>query len=237
MRCGPFFLRTYLMKYWHVFAGVSLVLGSSFAFAADTKLVSGDTVAIIGDSITEQKQYSLMMEEYLLVCQPAKDLHTLQFGWSGETAPGFKNRMDNDCLRFHPSAATTCYGMNDGGYSPQDPGKAKRYHDSQTAIVEGLKKAGVHLIVVGSPGCVDTYKFRRDKKDTGDALSPAAEMYNKTLGSERDIAREVAQEQGVIFADVFDPMLSVCTKAKKSTATATMSAGATACTPRPMAIS
>ncbi|HWE04811.1 MAG TPA: SGNH/GDSL hydrolase family protein [Tepidisphaeraceae bacterium] len=202
------------MKRSTLLAGLSLLLGGSMALAADGGLKAGDHVAIIGDSITEQKQYSVMMEEYLLACQPAKNLQTMQFGWGGETAGGFKRRMENDCFRFHPTAATTCYGMNDGGYSPQTPAKAKSYKDNQTAIVEGMKKAGVRLIVVGSPGCVDSYTFKHDKTDASDKLSEKAEMYNPTLASERDIAKEVAQEQGVIFADVFDPMVSAMKEAK-----------------------
>jgi hypothetical protein len=39
-------------------------------------------------------------------------------------------------------------------------------------------------------------------------------MYNTTLSEERDIAREVAKEQGVLFADVITPMIEVMTKAK-----------------------
>lgn len=191
-----------------------LLTGSMCLAAADTALKPGDHVAIIGDSITEQKQYSVYMEDYLLACQPVPGLQTMQFGWSGETAPGFKNRMENDCFRYHPTAATTCYGMNDGGYSPQNPDKAKNYQANQKAIVEAMKKAGVHLIVLGSPGSVDTYTFRRDKTLEGDALSPAAEMYNKTLASERDIAKEVAAEEGVVFADLFDTMVAVSDKAK-----------------------
>ena len=42
----------------------------------------------------------------------------LQAGWSGERAPGFEKRMGNDVLTLGPNVATTCHGMNDGGYSP-----------------------------------------------------------------------------------------------------------------------
>ena len=41
-----------------------------------------------------------------------------------------------------------------------------------------------------------------------------AAVYNKTLGQLRDIAREVAQEEGVPFADVHEPMMAACAKAK-----------------------
>jgi lysophospholipase L1-like esterase len=192
---------------------LALVFCSS-AFAADAALQPGDKVAIIGDSITEQKQYSVFMEDYLLMCQPQPKLTTMQFGWSGQVAPGFLNFMPNDFLRYKFNAATSCFGMNDGGYSPQTDAKAKRYHDSQQKIVQAMKQAGIRLIVVGSPGAVDTYTFKHDKTDTSDKLSEQAAMYNKTLASERDLAKQVAEEEGVVFANVFDPMVMVMEKAK-----------------------
>ncbi len=70
----------------------------------------GDRLAIVGDSITEQKMYSRMMETYLTVCQPQLQIDVRQFGWSGEKADGFLRRMENDCLRFQPTLATVCYG-------------------------------------------------------------------------------------------------------------------------------
>src|SRR5208337_2130210 len=76
----------------------------------------GDRLAIIGDSITEQKMYSRILETYLTVCEPDLHISTRQFGWGGETAEGFLRRMTNDCLRFPPTIATLCYGMNDHGY-------------------------------------------------------------------------------------------------------------------------
>jgi hypothetical protein len=71
----------------------------------------GDRLAIIGDSITEQKMYSRIIETYLTLCVPDLKISTRQFGWSGETAEGFLHRMTNDCLRFQPTIATLCYGM------------------------------------------------------------------------------------------------------------------------------
>jgi lysophospholipase L1-like esterase len=183
-----------------------LVLSLS-SLAAEAKLEKGDFVAVIGDSITEQQLYSKYIEDYLLVCKPALDLQVTQFGWGGETAPGYARRMANDTLRFSPTVATTCFGMNDGGYSPMDPGKAQRYRDGQRSIVRQLKQAKVRLIVVGSPGCVDADTF-------GGHNPERAAMYNKTLAELRDIARELAQAEGVAFADVFSPMMEAMTKAK-----------------------
>jgi lysophospholipase L1-like esterase len=176
--------------------------------AAESALAEGDLVAICGDSITEQKDYSVDIEDYLLMCQPADHLQAAQFGWGGETAPGFLARMANDTLRFHPTVATTCYGMNDGGYAPLTPERARQYHDSELAIVQAFKQAGVRLIVVGSPGCVDSQTFR-GKPDQ-------AVMYNQTLAQLGDIARQVASAEGVAFADVHAAMMTAMEKAKAS---------------------
>jgi lysophospholipase L1-like esterase len=169
-------------------------------------LKANDNVAIIGDSITEQRLYSLFIEDYLLMCQPAPQLQATQFGWGGETAAGFLGRMDNDLLPFQPTVATTCYGMNDGRYAPLTQQVADSYRKNQTAIVQKLKAAKVHLIVLGSPGAVDTDSFRHDPK--------MGEMYNKTLASLGDIDKEIAASEGVVFADVHSVMIDVMAKAK-----------------------
>ena len=58
------------------------------AATAPTPLKAGDTVLIVGDSITEQKMYSELIEDYLLMCKPVENLRVSQVGWSGERAPG-----------------------------------------------------------------------------------------------------------------------------------------------------
>ncbi len=186
--------------------GAAAAADAAAAPSTGAGLHASDHVAVIGDSITEQKMYSVFIEDYLLMCKPQPGLSVTQFGWGGETSWGFAARVGNDMLPFGATAATTCYGMNDGGYSPMNDQKAKHYHDAQTSVVEQLKAGGVRFIVVGSPGCVDA--------DTYHHSSAQAEMYNQTLAAERDLARQVAQEQGVAFADVYSPMIDVMTKAK-----------------------
>jgi hypothetical protein len=61
----------------------------------------------------------------------------------------------------------------------------------------------VRTIIIGSPGCVDADKFRGNSN-----------VYNKTLGELTAIAREVAEANGVAFADVHTPMMDAMEKAK-----------------------
>src|SRR5438132_350234 len=42
-----------------------------------------DRLAICGDSITEQKMYSRIIEDYLTVCVPDLGVTVRQYGWSG----------------------------------------------------------------------------------------------------------------------------------------------------------
>src|SRR5207237_6438762 len=116
-------------------------------------LKKGDRLAICGDSITEQKMYSRIMETYLTVCVPELEITVCQYGWSGERAPGFLARMTNDCLRFKPTVATTCYGMNDHEYRPYEERIGQTYRENSEAIVEAFKANGARVIQ-GSPGGV-----------------------------------------------------------------------------------
>ncbi len=116
-------------------------------------LKKGDRLAICGDSITDQKMYSRIIEDYLTACMPQLKIEVRQFGWGGERADGFLARMTNDCLRFKPTIATTCYGMNDHGYQPYKTSIGDAYRSNMLAVIEAFQAPGVR-VVVGSPGTI-----------------------------------------------------------------------------------
>lgn len=164
-------------------------------------LKRGDRLAICGDSITEQKMYSRIMETYLTVAAPELAITVRQYGWSGETTPGFVGRMANDCLQFHPTVATTCYGMNDHEYRAYEEDIGRRYRANTESMVHAFKEAGVR-VVIGSPGCVG-------KKPTWTKATDATigDM-NLSLCKLRNIDIEIARSEKEGFADVFWPMLT-----------------------------
>lgn len=176
--------------------------------AAKLLLKPGDRLAICGDSITEQEMYSRLMEDYLTMCAPELNVSVRQYGWSGERAPGFLARMTNDCLRFAPTVATTCYGMNDHEYHAYAPRIGQTYRESSLAIIEAFGAHGVRVIQ-GSPGCVG--KLPPWVK-SGDGT---VEDLNLSLCNLRNIGIEIAQRQKAGFADVFWPMLTAGVQARK----------------------
>ena len=193
------------MKPLSLFLALSLLVSLPFTSRAGD-LPANARVAVIGDSITEQKLYSKFIECYLLACTGREDLIVFQFGWSGERADGFANRLANDLAVFHPTVATTCYGMNDGSYQPYNDGIGGAYEKNMTRVIEGLKAAGISTIAVGSPGGVDPDFFTRlDGK-----------VYNETLAKLRDIAKGLAEKNGLPFADVYDTMMSALPKSKEA---------------------
>ena len=164
-------------------------------------LKHGDRLAICGDSITEQKMYSRLIEDYLTVCVPELNISVRQYGWGGETAPGFLARMTNDCLRFKPTIATMCYGMNDHEYRPYEDRIGLKYRTNSAAIVEAFKSHGARVIL-GSPGCVGKVpSWRHNTNSTVTDL-------NLNLCQLRNIDIDLAHKEGVRFADVFWPMLT-----------------------------
>ena len=172
-------------------------------------LKKGDRLAICGDSITEQKMYSVLIETYLTACLPELGITCRQYGWSGEQAGGFLARMDNDVLRFKPTVATSCYGMNDFRYVPFDEAIAAEYRENQTAITRKFKKAGART-VIGSSGIIDSVPHWVK------TASGTKKELNLSLSKFRNIALEVAVKENVGFADVFRPMLLADHHAKKT---------------------
>jgi hypothetical protein len=106
------------------------------------------------------------------------------------------HRMTNDCLRFNPTVATLCYGMNDHKYRPFDLENEEWYAGNYSAIVRSLKDAGA-TVVLGSPGCVG--KVPRWTKSDAYTL----DELNINLCALRDCDIELAKEFQSPFADVF----------------------------------
>ena len=158
-------------------------------------LEKGDRLAICGDSITEQKRYSLIIESYLTASVPELEVSCRQFGWSGEQAGGFLARMQNDVLRFSPDVATTCYGMNDFRYVPFDANIAAEYRNNLAAMVGKFRAAGCEVLL-GSPGIIDSVPHWV-KTATGTQLE-----LNLALSKFRNLGVELAAAEGLRFGDI-----------------------------------
>ncbi len=171
-------------------------------------LKKNDRLALCGDSITEQKRYSVLLETYLTACLPELQITCRQYGWSGEKAENFLKRLASDVLRFKPTIATTCYGMNDFKYVPYQDAIAADYRNNQTAVLRAFKQTGCR-VVLGSPGIIDSVPAWV-KTATG-----TVEDLNHALCRFRNINIDIASSEQTAFADVYRPMLLANHQAKK----------------------
>ncbi|MCY2925343.1 MAG: GDSL-type esterase/lipase family protein, partial [Planctomycetota bacterium] len=95
----------------------ALVLGSCApAGAGGFFFKNGDTVVVMGDSITEQHLYSNYLEAWTLLRYPAWKITFHNVGIGGDTSGGGNGRFARDVLEYKPTALTVDFGMNDGGY-------------------------------------------------------------------------------------------------------------------------
>src|SRR4028119_1162278 len=82
-------------------------------------LRNGDRpIVFLGDSITEQRSYTTMIESYVLSRFPTWDVTFRNVGWSGDAASlyargGYETGIQRDILAFKPGVVLINFGMND----------------------------------------------------------------------------------------------------------------------------
>jgi len=113
-----------------------------------------DRIVFLGDSITEQYQYSSYMELYLTTRFPKGNFVFINAGISGDTANGGAGRFQSHVLDEKPTAVTINFGMNDGGYGKFDEGKNKQFREKTEAMLKMAKDAKVRVALC-SPNAVD----------------------------------------------------------------------------------
>jgi len=180
----------------------------STAFAAPV-VQSGDVVAICGDSLTEQKTYSVDIEQYLLMCAPVTNVKTVQCGDYRYTLPGLLSHIDLNVLTLSPQVATIEYGVNENGFNTLNSDIINTYRNSLAALIKKLQAAGTRTVIVGAPAVVDTFYFKNPQHPEINAT-----IYNEALGQEGKIGQQVTEENGAIFADMHTPMMLAMEKSK-----------------------
>jgi lysophospholipase L1-like esterase len=136
---------------------LALVLASAPLLAAEKEsdffFHKGDRIVFLGDSITEQYEYSTLIELYLTTRFPKGEMTFLNAGIGGDTATGGARRFAEHVLAEKPTALTIDFGMNDGGYGGFNEGRAKQYSEKTEEMLKAAQKAGVRVALI-SPNAV-----------------------------------------------------------------------------------
>ncbi|MBX9622684.1 MAG: SGNH/GDSL hydrolase family protein, partial [Gemmataceae bacterium] len=150
----------------------------------------GDRVVFLGDSITEQYQYSTYLELYLTTRFPDGKMTFLNAGIGGDTANGGAGRFKDHVLAEKPTAVTINFGMNDGGYGGFDPKRQAVFVEKTDAMLKMTKDAGVRVALL-SPNAVD----RRNKSNGKQYLETQMEFYAPL--------KDLAAKSGFPFVDQY----------------------------------
>lgn len=172
-------------------------------------LKSGDRIVFYGDSITDQRMYTLLTEQYLVTRFPHLDLRFVHSGWGGDRVTGggggpIDLRLDRDVTAYKPTVVTIMLGMNDGSYRPYDAGIFQTYADGYKHLAEKLKKdnPGVRLTFI-QPSPFDDV--------TRPPSFPGG--YNAVLVRYGTYLQQLAAEQGASIADLNTSVVAMLTRA------------------------
>ena len=127
-------------------AAVALISATAaHAQQSDFYLHDADRVLFYGDSITDQRNYTMMIETYVVTRYPRLNVQFTNSGWGGDRVTGggggdIDLRLSRDLIPYHPSVITIMLGMNDGGYKAATEASDKAYFDGYRHIWETIEK-------------------------------------------------------------------------------------------------
>ena len=191
-------------------ASVAIAVPAHAQTASDFAIKSGDRVVFYGDSITDQRMYSLMTEQYIVTRFPGIDVRFVHSGWGGDRVTGggggpIDLRLDRDVTSYKPSVVTVMLGMNDASYRPFDANIFKTYADGYKHLVSKLKtdNPGVRLTLIKASPFDDI---------TRPVSFPGG--YNAVLLRYSDFVGELATAEGASTADLNGPVVDMLRRAQ-----------------------
>ncbi len=187
---------------------------SSFSAAADKfYLHPKDTVAFYGDSITDQRLYTMLAELYSITRYPKLDVRFVDSGWGGDRVTGggggpIDLRLERDVLTYHPTVMTIMLGMNDGKYVNHTPADDDVYFSGYRHIIDKVRHAIPSLrITVIEPSPFD---------DVTRPITLQPDGYNAILVKYGEWLRRYASEAHLDVADLNTGVVAMLRKANTS---------------------
>src|SRR5437016_13993223 len=109
-------------------------------------LHDGDRVVFYGDSITDQRLYTVFTETYVITRFPKKNISFVHSGWGGDRVTGggggpIDLRLKRDVVAYKPTVMTIMLGMNDGSYRAFDQKIFDTYAKGYQHIIDSVKEA------------------------------------------------------------------------------------------------
>lgn len=188
-------------------------LFSSAAFSPSPDpfyLHPADTVVFYGDSITDQRLYTMLTELYTVTRYPKLNVRFVHSGWNGDRVTGggggpIDLRLQRDVLAYHPTVMTIMLGMNDGSYTNHKPETDEIYYNGYKHLVETVRQAAPSLRITA----IEPSPF--DDVTRPFTLQP--DGYNAVLQKYGDWIQRYAGDAHLDVADLNVPVAAMLKKA------------------------
>ena len=184
---------------WAVALAFIVSAGATAAEPNDFFFKKGDRIVFLGDSITEQYQYSTDIELYLTTRFPDWNLTFINAGIGGDTATGGAKRFAEHVLAEKPTCVTIDFGMNDGGYGAFNKDRFDGYVKNTEAMLQAAKEAGVRVALI-SPNAVEVRTapnlktYLETQKEFYAPLKGLAEKYKVPFVDQYAVTRAVMEK-------------------------------------------
>ena len=137
-----------------VLCAMGLMCGSAWS-AGDFYLKDGDRVVFYGDSITDQRLYTVLTEDFVVSRYPKLNVTFIHSGWGGDKVTGggggqIQVRLQRDVIAYRPTVMTVMLGMNDGQYRPETEDTDKVFFDGYKNIINTVRAAlpGIRITAI-----------------------------------------------------------------------------------------
>ena len=128
-----------------------IALGGLAAGArGDFQLRDGDTVVFLGDSITAERTYGKVVENYTLLRFPDRKVRFINAGRGGDTAAGGLKRLDRDVLDAGATVVIVAYGINDIGWGTKADDEHRALYLDSIRVIVGRCRARHARVYVAS---------------------------------------------------------------------------------------
>jgi len=190
---------------------------SFVAAAQDFALRDGDRVVFYGDSITDQRMYTVAVETFAVTRFPGRKITFTHSGWGGDRVSGggggsIDERLKRDVFPYQPTHVTVMLGMNDGRYRAFDEGIFREFSGGYERLVKLIKDA------------VPAVRMTLIKPSPFDDVTQAPRFaggYNDVLVRYGAFLEELARREGLQTADLNAGVVAMLKNAKaKDLATA-----------------
>lgn len=199
-------LRTVLLL-----GSLSLCMNASVRAATSFFLKNGDRVCFYGDSITEQRFYTVDVETYVRTRYPQLHVKFVNSGVGGDSVGGgwagpISLRLRRDVFPFNPNVVTIMLGMNDAQYRPFNQAIFNKYRQGYKHLIASLKShlPGVRIVLIGPSPYDDV---------TAKPGFPGG--YNGVLVRYMQFVRRLARQDHVFFVDFNTPLVTVLKRVEK----------------------